>query len=169
MSFKQKPDGYWDSQIYAIFESLRGYASTEPVKRTARSRSAFINSHFKKQFGDDLTEKEKRNLTFLLTCKFVLGRCCIEHDTYDKEIEHERRRIHHLSAAKKMRREIKEGNALCEECGIKNNLTIDHIVPVALGGRTEDGNLRILCSFCNEKKADNLIADFQNRAVNGKV
>jgi hypothetical protein len=40
----------------------------------------------------------------------------------------------------------------CVYCGIKENLTIDHKKPVALGGTDEFSNLQILCKSCNSKK-----------------
>jgi hypothetical protein len=39
--------------------------------------------------------------------------------------------------------------------GIK--LHIDHIIPIAKGGKTEENNLRTLCSDCNLGKSDKLI------------
>lgn len=40
----------------------------------------------------------------------------------------------------------------CQVCGDTENLHVDHIVPVARGGRTEPGNLQLLCRFCNISK-----------------
>lgn len=40
----------------------------------------------------------------------------------------------------------------CQVCGDTNNLHVDHIVPVARGGKTELGNLQLLCRFCNISK-----------------
>ena len=36
----------------------------------------------------------------------------------------------------------------------EHNVTIDHIVPKALGGRDERFNKILSCRMCNEKKAD---------------
>lgn len=43
-------------------------------------------------------------------------------------------------------------NYTCKKCGNKTNLTIDHIIPFALGGRTSNKNLQTLCQSCNSKK-----------------
>ena len=40
----------------------------------------------------------------------------------------------------------------CQACGITENLHIDHIVPVARGGKTEFENLQVLCGSCNSSK-----------------
>ena len=40
----------------------------------------------------------------------------------------------------------------CLCCGAKNNLTIDHIVPISKGGKTAPENLQTLCRSCNSSK-----------------
>ena len=45
----------------------------------------------------------------------------------------------------------------CRRCGIgprDERLVIDHVVPVAMGGRSDDENLQTLCEPCNQGKAD---------------
>ena len=50
----------------------------------------------------------------------------------------------------------------CRMCGKympdRVGLQIDHIVPVAKGGKTVPSNLQVLCSVCNGKKSDKLNA-----------
>jgi 5-methylcytosine-specific restriction endonuclease McrA len=44
----------------------------------------------------------------------------------------------------------------CRRCGngpADARLVIDHIVPIALGGKSTDGNLQTLCDPCNAGKA----------------
>jgi len=41
----------------------------------------------------------------------------------------------------------------CVACGSKHNLNIDHIVPLARGGQSVVGNLRLLCFNCNQRAA----------------
>ena len=40
----------------------------------------------------------------------------------------------------------------CLGCGSKENLTIDHIIPLSFGGTNQDGNLQTLCEDCNRNK-----------------
>lgn len=40
----------------------------------------------------------------------------------------------------------------CQVCGDSESLHIDHIVPVARGGKTDRENLQVLCRFCNISK-----------------
>lgn len=52
---------------------------------------------------------------------------------------------------------IKKLNALkCKFCEVKDKLTVDHIIPLSLGGTDESNNLQILCLSCNRKKGNNL-------------
>lgn len=41
---------------------------------------------------------------------------------------------------------------MCMHCGATNELVIDHIVPIALGGLSELDNLQLLCRRCNNLK-----------------
>lgn len=40
----------------------------------------------------------------------------------------------------------------CRRCGSRHELQLDHIIPVALGGSSEPGNLEVLCGPCNRTK-----------------
>lgn len=56
-----------------------------------------------------------------------------------------------------LRRQImKRDNYTCQNCGKhmpdEVGLQIDHIVPIAKGGKTVPSNLQVLCSKCNGKK-----------------
>jgi len=43
-------------------------------------------------------------------------------------------------------------NFSCVHCATTENLTIDHVYPVKLGGSDDINNLQILCRSCNSKK-----------------
>ena len=42
----------------------------------------------------------------------------------------------------------------CKYCSTTEHLTIDHIKPVSKGGRNNIENLQVLCSSCNQLKAN---------------
>ncbi|NLY47386.1 MAG: HNH endonuclease [Tissierella sp.] len=62
--------------------------------------------------------------------------------------------------------ELKEyyGNR-CLRCGRteeETTLTVDHVIPISLGGRNDISNLQPLCPHCNSHKGSKYI-DYRNR------
>lgn len=51
-----------------------------------------------------------------------------------------------------IRRALLAAQPWCDECSTTVDLTVDHIVPVALGGTHARHNLRVLCRSCNSRK-----------------
>ena len=43
---------------------------------------------------------------------------------------------------------------VCENCGRRDDLTADHIVPLARGGTNTIENVRVLCRSCNSARRD---------------
>ena len=41
---------------------------------------------------------------------------------------------------------------ICARCGSTNNLTIDHVEPMRMGGTNSVDNFQILCMDCNRQK-----------------
>lgn len=53
----------------------------------------------------------------------------------------------------------KEQNGRCYWCGYHmKQITIDHLVPISLGGNNRDENLVVSCQRCNSRK-DNSLPD----------
>lgn len=50
----------------------------------------------------------------------------------------------------------RDGNC-CLKCGSTENLTIDHVIPMSLGGDNTRKNFQTLCLPCNEKKCLEII------------
>jgi hypothetical protein len=44
----------------------------------------------------------------------------------------------------------------CVQCGSKQNLQFDHIIPVSRGGATSVANLQLLCQRCNGSKSNKI-------------
>ena len=49
---------------------------------------------------------------------------------------------------------MKTDGKFCVNCGCKNNLTIDHIIPLSRGGGNHKKNKQSLCGLCNQIKGD---------------
>jgi len=49
----------------------------------------------------------------------------------------------------------------CFNCGAKESLTIDHVIPLTRGGRHSIGNLQTLCLSCNSKKHRRTIMEWR--------
>ena len=44
----------------------------------------------------------------------------------------------------------------CVECGSKEHLEFDHIIPISQGGGNTSRNIQLLCENCNRKKSDKI-------------
>ncbi len=70
-----------------------------------------------------------------------------------------RRRI-----AERVRYQVRQrANALCEYCHASEQwqyvrFTVDHVIPLALGGTNKSDNLALACFHCNRRKADRTAA-----------
>lgn len=51
-------------------------------------------------------------------------------------------------------------NSPCFICGSKENIHVDHIIPIARGGRHSIGNLQPLCSYHNLRKGKMLMKEY---------
>jgi 5-methylcytosine-specific restriction endonuclease McrA len=70
-----------------------------------------------------------------------------------EDINKERQKARELRKTRWWREKTAAG--LCEYCGRKfkpDELTMDHIVPMARGGRSAKNNIACACKECNNKK-----------------
>lgn len=71
----------------------------------------------------------------------------------ERHIKRERAKARELKQSSYFQEQLRRG--ICRYCGRKfprEELTIDHIVPVARGGRSTRGNMVVCCLDCNQKK-----------------
>ena len=57
---------------------------------------------------------------------------------------------------------------LCELCGqrlLLENMTLDHIVPLSMGGKDDMENLQASCFNCNQLKSNILLEDLMDRII----
>ena len=75
------------------------------------------------------------------------------YDLDEADIKAERRRARELRASQWWKRRCAKGS--CHYCGQSvppGELTMDHIVPIARGGKSTKGNIVPACKECNNKK-----------------
>ena len=75
------------------------------------------------------------------------------YDLDDTDIKKERRKARELRKSQWWKRRLARGT--CHYCGRRTSpreLTMDHIVPIARGGRSTRGNVVPACKDCNNKK-----------------
>ena len=74
-------------------------------------------------------------------------------DTDDMVVNRERRRARELRQSQWWKRQLDRGR--CYYCGKSfppHRLTMDHIVPLSRGGKSNKGNVVPACKDCNNKK-----------------
>ena len=73
--------------------------------------------------------------------------------TTGRKIEYITKKIRKDIISQRLRNEVlSRDNYQCAFCKSKEHLSIDHIKPEALGGKTILENLQVLCRSCNSKK-----------------
>jgi 5-methylcytosine-specific restriction endonuclease McrA len=53
---------------------------------------------------------------------------------------------------RKLSRRARARSPFCERCGATEDLTLDHVVPLARGGASSLANAQVLCRSCNSAK-----------------
>lgn len=85
----------------------------------------------------------------------------------ERKAQMKRQRQLHHQLRRVLRRElIARDGRKCAACGATSGLTIDHIIPISKGGKTELSNLQLLCSEHNREKSD-WIMDFRPEVNHG--
>jgi hypothetical protein len=97
------------------------------------------------------SDEELLKLKGYLEYKLEHGHCP-DHEKEPGEVRNRKRR-----GSARLQKSLREtvfarDGAFCIECKSKDNLTLDHIVPLALGGANAPENLQVLCQKCHTRK-----------------
>ena len=75
------------------------------------------------------------------------------YDLDERQIKAERRKARELRASQWWKRRCAKGECYyCRRPTPPNELTMDHIVPIARGGKSTKGNIVPACKDCNTQK-----------------
>jgi len=80
----------------------------------------------------------------------------------EAEIRREKQKARDLRRTQWWKRRCAAG--ICHYCGKKlpaKELTMDHIVPIAKGGKSTKGNVVPCCADCNTQKKSSLLMDWK--------
>lgn len=80
----------------------------------------------------------------------------------EAHIKEQREKARALKKTRWWREKIQEG--ICQHCGKKfppDQLTMDHLTPLARGGRTGKNNVVVACKTCNSKKSHQTLVGFK--------
>ncbi|MGE0527567.1 MAG: HNH endonuclease [Bdellovibrionales bacterium] len=61
------------------------------------------------------------------------------------------------------------GRGVCYHCGgrfVRENLTMDHLIPLSRGGRSNKKNIVVSCKQCNSHKKNLTMAEIRLRELN---
>ncbi len=75
------------------------------------------------------------------------------YDLNEADIKRERRKARELRATQWWKRRLAKGAChYCRRATLPGDLTMDHIVPIARGGKSTKGNVAAACKECNNAK-----------------
>ena len=67
------------------------------------------------------------------------------------------RRLSQKAPYRRLRARLIQEAGACRACGATDDLTLDHIQPMSMGGAHNESNLQVLCRSCNVKKKQTTI------------
>jgi hypothetical protein len=140
--------------VFILLLTLPGSSPTRPIPLMARRWSRYAAGLSHHDVVDWLAELEAADF---IDCDWDMEelrvlRYALPHWILDSGVKRKKSKprppIHAGIRAAVMERD----GCRCVECGCRNDLTLDHIVPWSRGGPDTVDNLRVLCRPCNSSK-----------------
>lgn len=142
----------WGVNDYYNFEFVESYLNEGDWERIVVKGGSNDNMH-RAESRDDLWIKWKHvYTTFDQSKNFVYSFYFQPDSKNDKPLKNKRETIPQNVKDKVWQRD----NGMCVECGSKEKLEFDHIIPVVKGGSSTYRNIQLLCESCNRKKHDKI-------------
>lgn len=80
----------------------------------------------------------------------------------EEEIRREKAKARELRQSRWWQNKLAEGRChYCRRIVPKNELTMDHVVPLTRGGKSVKGNLAVCCKECNSQKKNLLPLEWE--------
>lgn len=135
-----------DTMLIDFNKYIRKYKDSEKYKRYIFNNKIYIVEGYRSEEEEkllimDFCDAERRKFERLKN-KF----------SGDKEIKINRPKIPENVRIEVWRRD----QGCCVQCGSRENLEYDHIIPVSKGGSNTARNIELLCEKCNRSKSDNI-------------
>jgi hypothetical protein len=148
--------GAFDNKALRIIELQLAHAHEKfDIKKTLEGLKKSITKQIREYHPEDYPEKE--DLT--QKCQ-IFGHYCPVFFVNEPFTEtNDLRRITRDIPRATFLRVVRRDNQFCQKCGDpvrEDQIHIDHKIPFATGGPTEESNLRVLCEKCNKKKGASL-------------
>lgn len=160
-------------------EIVRQRARTYEVKNPDRSRAlhALVKANFKKRNPKKQSEYVRRwEAKNPEKAKEMLRRGVAafhrRNPTYNKRRQHQRRAAMLAGGSyteRDLLRLLRRYDGLCAYCTVRPADTVDHVIPLARGGRNTIGNILPACRPCNSRKSSKLLIEWRSHTAQKAV